>query len=62
MFHESVAERGPERTRQKALFVISALAGLALTTGMVGLADIAGLSHVTIEVHSCEHRPAPAAA
>ena len=38
-----VAERGPTRTRQKALFVGSALAGLALTTAIVGLGDLAGI-------------------
>ncbi len=31
------------RTQQKALFLGSALVGLALTVGIVGLADIAGL-------------------
>lgn len=39
VFTDSVAERGMQRTRQKALFVISALAGLALTTAIVGTAD-----------------------
>lgn len=39
VFHETVAEGGAARTRQKALFVISALIGLALTTAIVGLAD-----------------------
>ncbi|WP_336985385.1 GtrA family protein [Altererythrobacter aquiaggeris] len=39
VFTGSVAERGPRRTKQKALFVISALVGLALTTSIVGLAD-----------------------
>lgn len=36
VFAEGVAARGPERTRQKALFVGSALVGLALTTAIVG--------------------------
>lgn len=36
VFTRGVAERGPERTRQKALFVLSALFGLALTTAIVG--------------------------
>lgn len=36
VFADSVADRGPERTRQKALFVISALAGLAVTALVVG--------------------------
>ena len=43
VFTDNVASRGPERTRQKAMFVISALIGLAITTGIVGLADMAGL-------------------
>jgi putative flippase GtrA len=42
VFHASVAARGRERTRQKALFVISALVGLALTTLIVTLATRAG--------------------
>lgn len=37
VFSDSVAERGAARTRQKALFVVSALIGLALTTAIVGL-------------------------
>ena len=43
VFSDSVAQRGPERTRQKALFVGSALVGLALTTAIVGLGEIAGI-------------------
>ena len=39
VFTDSVADRGPQRTKQKALFVISALAGLALTITIVGTAD-----------------------
>ena len=39
VFTDTVAERGHERTKQKALFVVSALAGLALTTAIVGTAD-----------------------
>ncbi|MFC4254002.1 GtrA family protein [Altererythrobacter xixiisoli] len=35
VFIGDVAERGRARTRQKALFVLSAFAGLALTTGIV---------------------------
>ncbi|MEQ8772404.1 MAG: hypothetical protein RIC51_06145, partial [Erythrobacter sp.] len=31
------------RTRQKALFVISALLGLGLTTAIVGFGDMAGI-------------------
>ena len=42
VFQDSVADRGAERTKQKALFVISALVGLGLTTAIVGAADMAG--------------------
>ena len=42
VFTDGVAVRGPERNRQKALFVGSALVGLALTTGIVGLGDVLG--------------------
>lgn len=43
VFTQGVAERGPERIRQKALFVGSALFGLALTTGIVGAGAAIGL-------------------
>ena len=43
VFVGDVAERGAERTRQKALFVISALIGLALTTAIVGFGDWSGI-------------------
>lgn len=43
VFTDTVAERGPQRTRQKALFVGSALVGLALTTIIVGGGDMAGI-------------------
>lgn len=43
VFADGVAERGPARTRQKALFVASALVGLALTAGVVGLGAALGL-------------------
>ena len=42
VFQDTVADRGAARTRQKALFVISALVGLALTTLIVGAGDFAG--------------------
>lgn len=42
VFHDTVAERGLDRTKQKAMFVVSALLGLALTTAIVGGADMAG--------------------
>ncbi len=38
VFADSVAGHGPARTRQKAMFVISALIGLVITTAIVGLA------------------------
>lgn len=43
VFVAGVAERGPERTRQKALFVASALVGLALTAAVVGIGSALGL-------------------
>lgn len=43
VFTDRVAGRGAERTKQKALFVVSALAGLALTTAIVGIGDYTGL-------------------
>jgi putative flippase GtrA len=42
VFADGVAARGAGRTRQKALFVGSALAGLSLTTAIVGFGDLAG--------------------
>lgn len=43
VFADTVARRGPDRTRQKALFVGSAMLGLGLTTAIVGIGDTAGL-------------------
>lgn len=44
VFHDTVAPRGgTARTKQKAMFVISALLGLALTTAIVGGGDFAGI-------------------
>lgn len=43
VFADSVASRGMARTRQKAMFVISALVGLGLTTLMVGVGTHAGV-------------------
>ena len=43
VFADQVASSGPERTRQKAMFVVSALLGLGLTTLIVGSASAAGL-------------------
>lgn len=42
VFSEAVAARGAQRTWQKALFVGSALFGLALTTAIVGTGDMLG--------------------
>lgn len=42
VFVGSVAGKGAARNRQKALFVISALVGLGLTTGIVWAGDISG--------------------
>ncbi len=42
VFHDTVARSGRDRTRQKALFVVSALVGLALTTLIVGAATATG--------------------
>lgn len=44
VFADGVAARGLARARQKALFVISALVGLALTTAIVGLSVWAGVN------------------
>jgi putative flippase GtrA len=43
VFAGGVAARGPVRTRQKALFVVSALIGLGVTTLIVGIAGLAGI-------------------
>jgi putative flippase GtrA len=43
VFTDRVAQRGRGRDRQKALFLGSALVGLAITTLTVGLGDLAGL-------------------
>ena len=43
VFQDSVAQRGHARTRQKAMFVISALIGLALTTAIVASGVWAGI-------------------
>ena len=43
VFTENVANHGPARTRQKALFVGSALIGLAVTTAVVAGASALGL-------------------
>lgn len=43
VFADQVAEGGIARTRQKAMFVVSALIGLGVTTVIVGGASAAGL-------------------
>ena len=43
VFTDTVAARGLARTRQKAMFVISALIGLSLTTGIVWAGDAGGI-------------------
>ena len=42
VFADVIAARGAARTRQKALFVVSALVGLALTTAIVWAGATAG--------------------
>ena len=46
VFAGDLAERGSARTRQKVLFVLSALAGLALTTGIVTIGAELGINLV----------------
>ena len=43
VFSDSVAARGPARTRQTAMFVVSALIGLCITTLIVGGGTLAGI-------------------
>ncbi|MEM1052949.1 MAG: GtrA family protein [Pseudomonadota bacterium] len=43
VFQDRVADAGVARSRQKALFVISALVGLGLTIVIVGLGDWGGI-------------------
>ena len=43
VFQDRVAQIGATRTQQKALFVISALVGLALPTAIVAVGDAAGI-------------------
>ena len=42
VFQDSVAQEKRARTKQKALFVVSALVGLVLTAAIVGIADAGG--------------------
>ncbi len=50
VFADGAAPRGPERTRQKGLFVASALAGLAITTAIVAFGEIGGLMPVVAKL------------
>jgi putative flippase GtrA len=43
VFSDQLASSGFDRTRQKAMFVASALIGLALTTAIVGMASVNGI-------------------
>jgi putative flippase GtrA len=43
VFIDQIAASGLARTRQKAMFVVSALIGLALTTAIVGTASAHGI-------------------
>ena len=43
VFADTVAARGSARTRQKALFAVSALIGLALTSAIVWAGDVSGV-------------------
>jgi len=43
VFAATAAPAGRARTRQKGLFVASALAGLAITTGIMAASELAGL-------------------
>ncbi|MEP5937779.1 MAG: GtrA family protein [Erythrobacter sp.] len=43
VFQDTVAQEARARTKQKALFVVSALVGLVLTATIVGIADASGI-------------------
>ncbi len=43
VFVGNVARRGPQRTKQKAMFVVSAVVGLAVTIAIVTIASFAAL-------------------
>jgi putative flippase GtrA len=44
VFHDRISERGTSaRTQQKAMFVISALLGLAMTMAIVGIGEALGV-------------------
>ncbi len=44
VFHDRISERGTSaRTQQKAMFVISALIGLAMTMAIVGIGEAVGV-------------------
>jgi len=50
VFREGVAERGIARTQQKAVFFISTLMGLALTTAVVSVLVAVGLPAVVTKI------------
>lgn len=50
VFATSVAGRGIARTRQKAMFLLSALMGLGLTTTIVGTGSWAGIDPRTAKI------------
>ena len=50
VFAEGATTTGAARTRQKALFVGSALIGLAVTTAIVGLGHMAGLMPIVAKL------------
>lgn len=50
VFAATAAPRGPGRTRQKGLFVASALAGLAITTAIVALGDLMDIMPVAAKL------------
>jgi putative flippase GtrA len=50
VFAEGAAPRGPERTRQKGLFVGSALVGLAITTVIVAFGSLIGLMPIAAKL------------
>ncbi|MBT2188537.1 GtrA family protein [Sphingobium nicotianae] len=50
VFPDGAAPRGPERNRQKGLFVGSALVGLAVTTAFVTLGSLVGLMPIAAKL------------
>ena len=50
VFAKDTVATGPARTRQKALFVAAALVGLALTTAIMAVASIVGISPIVAKL------------